>query len=322
MTNESGQLIGRIYDIQEFSVHDGPGVRTTVFLKGCPLRCPWCHSPESQLFEPQMSYTDLKCIGADLCGACLKACKAGALTVGEPEKTSDGKSEIRKIIWSRKNCLGCTACTKECFPEALSVCGKDYTVEEVTERLRKSYSYFESCEGGVTVSGGEPLSQIDFTEALLRSIKEEGIHTALDTTGFAPQSAVERVLPYVDLFLFDLKHMDSEKHNEIVKVPNERIHENARFIAAHGGKFQIRMPVIPTFNDDEENMVRTAEFCKELGDAVKTVQLLPFHHYGASKYARIQMYDPMPDDVVPPDDETMQQYLQLFLSYGLNTIIH
>jgi pyruvate formate lyase activating enzyme len=309
-------IIGKIYDIQEFSVHDGPGVRTTVFMKGCPLRCPWCHSPESQSFKTQVGYTDVKCIGTELCGACLKVCKYGAITAGE---TKDG---VTKAVWDRSKCAQCLACTRVCYPDAVTKCGIDYTVDEVIAKLSKSYEFFRNCKGGVTVSGGEPLCQADFVSELLKRIKADGIHTALDTTGYAPWEAVESVLPYVDLYLLDLKHMDSKVHNDVVKVPNELIHENALKIAAAGGKFQIRIPVIPGFNDALDNLTRTAEFCTKLGDAVETVQLLPYHHFGASKYAKMQMYDPMPADLLPPSDESMEEYRQLFQSYGLNAIIH
>jgi len=319
---EEKQIKGKLYDIQGFSVHDGPGIRTTVFLKGCPLRCPWCHSPESQSFHTQMSYSSVRCIGSGLCGECLKVCTAGALSVGEEEiSPSDGKP-IRRVRWSRAKCLQCGACAELCFPEALSLCGTDYTVEEVLERLRKDYNFFSGSAGGVTVSGGEALSQLAFTAALLKAVKEDGIHTALDTSGFAPQAAVEKVLPYADLFLFDLKHMDNDIHNEVIGVPNGIIKENARFIAANGGKLQIRIPIIPGFNDSLENLTETAEFCVELGSAVELVQLLPYHHFGASKYERMQMYDPMPADVMPPSDETMKEYLKLFKSHGLNCVIH
>lgn len=314
---------GRIYDIQEFSVHDGPGIRTTVFLKGCPLRCPWCHSPESQSFDFQMSYSDVRCIGTEKCGACLSACPVDdALAIGPQQIVTPGQPPISRIQWSHSKCLDCTACTKTCFPGALSVCGKDYTLEEVLEKLKKSYDFFRDAGGGVTVSGGEPLSQLSFTRELLKAVKSAGIHTALDTTGFAKREAVEAVLPYVDLFLFDLKHMDNGRHKSVVGVPNDIIHENARYIASAGGKFQIRIPVIPGFNNSLENMSATARFCRELGEAVELVQLLPYHHFGASKYARIQMYDPMPADLKPPTDEEMQRHFELMKSFGLNAIIH
>lgn len=312
-------LTGKIYDIQEFSVHDGPGIRTTVFLKGCPLRCPWCHSPESQEFFPQVGYTNTKCIGTELCTECIKVCPAHAI---KPAESAEGGSNLIKAVWDRSICLQCAACTKACFPQAFSLIGTDYTVDEVIARLEKSYAYFQSSGGGVTVSGGEPLCQHEFAAEVLKRVKEAGIHTALDTTGFVPWKNVEAVLPYVDLFLYDLKHMSSEKHNETVKVPNERILENAVKIAENGGRFQIRIPVIPGFNNDEQNISETADFCEKIKDAIEVVQVLPYHHYGASKYARLQKYDPMPADLLPPGDEEMQQIVAVFEDHGLNAMIH
>ena len=319
MADES--IKGKIYDIQGFSVHDGPGVRTTVFLKGCPLHCLWCHSPESQSFRVQMSYTPLRCVGTDLCGECLKVCPApGALTVSEP--VGAGKDAVRKTIWDSRRCTNCGACAEVCYPGALSLVGKDYTVDEVMAIIRKDKGYFGSTDGGVTVSGGEALSQIDFTEALLRACRAEGIHTALDTTGFSARENIDRVLPWTDLFLYDLKNMDSAAHKRGTGVPNEQILDNARYIAAQGGKLQIRIPVIPGFNDSAENLTQTAAFCSGLGGAVTLVQLLPYHNLGASKYERIQKHNPMPDTVTPPDDETMQRIRGIFEEYALPVTIH
>ena len=313
---------GKIYDIQGFSVHDGPGIRTTVFLKGCPLRCPWCHSPESQAFPSQMSYIAAKCIGTGLCGECVRVCPAGAVVPGEEEDVPGGSGKIRRAKWSRADCRGCTKCTEVCFPAALDLCGKDYTTDEVMAKLRKDFNFFQSSGGGVTISGGEPLCQPEFTIELLKKLKAEGIHTAVDTTGFVQTEIVARALPYTDLFLYDIKHMNSAEHKRIMGVPNEIIHENARYIAKNGGKLQVRIPVIPTYNDSMENLEAAAEFIAELGDAVTVVQLLPYHHFGASKYERIQMYDPMPADLKPPTDETMEVYRQMMEKHGLNAIIH
>lgn len=310
--------IGKIYDIQEFSVHDGPGIRTTVFLKGCPLRCPWCHSPESQSFSAQIGYSAAKCIGTELCGQCIAACPTGAAFASE---TSD-QSGLIKAAWDRAKCIQCARCASACYPGGFALIGKDWTTDDVVKKLRGSYDFFRNSGGGVTISGGEPLCQLEFTRELLMKIKADGVSTALDTTGYAKWPDIESVLPYVDLFLLDLKHMDNEKHLNTVKVPNELILENAKKIAQMGGKFQIRIPTIPGFNDSFENMHATAEFCLSLGSAVELVQLLPYHHYGASKYERIQAYDPMPADIQPPSDEKMQEYLAVFTSYGLNTIIH
>lgn len=314
------QLQGMIYDIQGFSVHDGPGVRTTVYLKGCPLHCPWCHSPESQSFQKQMSYASTRCIGVEACGECIRICPENAVERGNAETVSG--SVLHKIRWHRDRCVQCFACTERCFVDALSVCGKHYTVEGVLQILRKDYDFLKSTNGGITVSGGEALSQPEFATALLEAVQADGIHTALDTTGFTTPANIMSALPYTNLFLYDLKHMNSETHRQVTGVPNERILENAKLIAENGGKLQIRIPVIPGFNDSTENLVATAAFCAGLGDAVTLVQLLPFHHLGASKYERIQQPDPMPADIAPPSDEQMQTYLKLMQSYGLNSIIH
>jgi pyruvate formate lyase activating enzyme len=172
----------------------------------------------------------------------------------------------------------------------------------------------------VTISGGEPLSQIDFTEAVLKGLKENGIHTALDTTGFAPWETLERTLPYVDLYLYDLKHMDSEKHRSVVGVPNEQIKANAKLLAEAGKSLQVRIPVIPMFNDDEANIRATAEFCAALGKAVTVVQLLPYHNMGVMKYLRIS--DGKPLEATPPSDEKMEKLRAIMESYGLNVTIH
>ena len=289
----SEELVGRVYDIQGFSVQDGPGVRTTVFLKGCPLHCPWCHSPESQAFYKQLSWINLRCQGTELCQSrCLKACTTGALERGPTRKDSKTGEDLQMVHVKRDLCDNCGECAEVCYPNALYLCGEDYTVDRMMERLLRDKPFFRK-DGGVTISGGECLSQPIFTLELLKRLKAEGIHTAVDTTGFAQWKIVEQVLPYTDLFLYDLKHMDSAKHKAATGVPNEIILENARQIAAHGGKLQIRIPVIPMFNHDVENIRATAEFCKELGDAVTIVQLLPYHSMGAMKYLRISDETPV-----------------------------
>ncbi len=317
----SEALTGRIYDIQGFSVQDGPGIRTTVFLKGCPLRCPWCHSPESQLFIPQLSWISMRCVGIDACESrCLKACPKQAIELGDTRPDSLTQETIQMIHVKRDLCDNCGECAKVCHPHALYICGEDYTVDEVLKKVLADKPFFEHSGGGATVSGGEALSQPEFTRELLKRLKEEGIHTALDTTGFAKWETIESVLPYTDLFLYDLKCMDSEKHKSVVAVPNEPILENAKKIAAAGGKMQIRIPVIPRFNDDEENIRKTAEFCVELGDAVTVIQLLPYHNLGVSKYQRIS--DGKVLEAVPPSEEKMEKIRDLMASYGLNVTIH
>ena len=316
------EITGMVYDIQPFSVQDGPGIRTTVFLKGCPLRCPWCHSPESQAFYPQLSWIAMRCIGTEICEeSCIKACTKGALEKGATGVDTKTQKPIQFVHVNRKLCDNCGDCTTGCYPHALYICGTRYTVEEIMQKVRSDKSFFEFSGGGVTVSGGEALSQSEFTLALLKQLKAEGFNTALDTTGFAPWETVEATLPYTDLYLYDLKNMDSEKHRKTVGVPNERILDNARRIAAAGGKLQIRIPVIPLFNDSEENIRKTAEFCKELGtEAVTTVQLLPYHNLGVSKHLRIS--DEAVAEATPPSDEKMERFKEIFLSCGIPAMIH
>jgi len=316
------ELSGLVYDIQPFSVQDGPGIRTTVFLKGCPLRCPWCHSPESQEFFPQLSWIAMRCIGTELCEeSCLRACKKNALELGGTARDTKSGKEIRHVHVNRTLCDNCGDCTRECYPHALSLCGTRYTVEEIMAKVRPDRAFFAHSGGGVTISGGEALSQSAFTLALLRQLKAERFHTALDTTGFARWEIVEATLPYTDLYLYDLKHMDSARHEQAVRVPNALILDNARRVAAAGGRLQIRIPVIPLFNDDEENLRRTAAFCRELGsEAVTSVQLLPYHNLGVSKHLRIS--DTPVAEATPPSEEKMERIRDLFLEYGLPASIH
>lgn len=314
-------ITGRIYDIQGFSVQDGPGIRTTVFLKGCPLRCPWCHSPESQQFPSQLSWIALRCIGVDRCGKCLDACPQKAIAPGPRTQHAVTQESMQHIRIDRTRCNTCGKCAEVCYPKALTICGTDYAVEEVLARVSKDIPFYDNSGGGVTISGGEPLAQPDFVLQFLQRLKESRIHTALDTTGFVPYETMERVLPYTDLFLYDLKHMDSEQHRIVVGVRNELILENARKIAAAGGKMQIRIPVIPSFNDSEEAMRATGLFCRSLGDAVTVVQLLPYHNLGVMKYQRIDDAKPVME-AAPPTEEKIQSLKQLLESLDLRVTIH
>ena len=315
------EVSGLIYDIQAFSVQDGPGIRTTVFLKGCPLHCPWCHSPESQAFYPQLSWISMRCVGTEVCEeSCLKACTKNALEKGAMGVDTATQTPIQYVHVDRKLCDNCGDCVTGCYPKALYICGTRYTVEEVMQKVRPDKSFFDRSGGGVTVSGGEALSQSEFTLALLKQLKAEGFHTALDTTGFAAWNIVEKTLPYTDLYLYDLKHMDNEMHLKTVGVPNEPIKENAKRIAAAGGKMQIRIPTIPMFNDSIENMQQTAEFVKGLGDAVTVVQLLPYHNLGVAKHLRIS--DEVVFEATPPSDEKMQKFKDIFTNLGIPAMIH
>jgi len=314
-------MTGIIYDIQGYAVHDGPGIRTTVYTKGCPLKCLWCHSPESQQFEDELSVLPVKCLGTELCeNACVQACPKGAISVLPPEKSLRDDSVITKVKVDRALCDNCLKCAEVCLGKALKPTGRSITAEEAFKRVEKDRFFFRD-GGGATISGGEPMSQFPFTLELARRLHEAGIHVCLDTTGFAPGEHFLEILPFVDLFLYDLKHMDSIHHQKLTGVPNEQILANARLIAERGGALQIRMPVIPKLNNSEENLRATAKFCAELGDAVKTVQLLPYHNLGRSKYERIGR-EYRTKNIEPPSEEYMNGVLELFLSYGLPAKLH
>ncbi|WP_169716822.1 glycyl-radical enzyme activating protein [Sporomusa acidovorans] len=314
-------LTGKIYDIQGFSVQDGPGIRTTIFLKGCPLRCPWCHSPESQQFYNQLSWMAMRCVGVAKCGVCLGVCTRGAITPGTNTYADAKQEEIQLVKVDRSLCNNCGDCAKACSAEALYICGKDYTVDEVIERIRQDIPFYNMSGGGVTISGGEALAQPEFTLQVLKSCKFMGINTALDTTGYADFKYMEAVLPYTDLFLYDLKHMNSEMHQKVIGVPNERILDNAGKIAEYGGKMQIRIPVIPNFNDSKKNFAETGEFCKQLGEAVTVIQLLPYHNLGVVKYERLQQEGKVLE-AKPPSEEKIKNLKQLLTEMGLTVVVH
>jgi len=293
--------------IQRFSLDDGPGIRTTVFFKGCTLRCRWCHNPECISPNPELLFFRDKCIG---CGACAAACPHGAHTMEQGIHQYDPTK-----------CQQCYACVAVCPKQALLDAGRPWELDTLLQLLLRDRDFYETSGGGVTVSGGEPLCQPDFTMAVFKELKARGIHTALDTTGYVPWGRIEAVLPYTDLFLYDLKHMDSHDHNVMVKVPNERILENALKIAERGGKMQVRVPVIPSFNDSEENLRATAEFCLRLGDALTVIQLLPYHNLGVMKYQRLDE-DAVVMEAIPHTDEQVQGFRDLIASYELPVTVH
>jgi pyruvate formate lyase activating enzyme len=313
--------VGKVFDIQGFTVNDGPGVRTEIFLKGCPLRCLWCHSPESQAPYSQVAWYEVRCIGVEDCGDCLKVCPQGALKKGKVIYSKTQKAEIQIIELDREACDNCGKCTEVCQAEALAMAGKDMTVAELMARIDKDRPFFRKSGGGVTISGGEPMLQHRFTGALLKECKNQGLHTCLDTSGYAKWEHYKDILQYVDLVLYDIKHMDTEQSRVLTGVPNELILENARKMAANGTALQIRIPVIPGYNDSEENLRAASQFCVELGPAVKLVQILPYHRLGAVKYERLQKKYALAS-LEPPNNEHMENCKKLIESYGLKVQIH
>jgi pyruvate formate lyase activating enzyme len=263
----------------------------------------------------------IKCVGIEKCGKCLDVCPHGAISVGPKKQSVTGDEEITLVEVDRDKCDNCGKCAEACPAKALYMCGTDYTIEEIMQRVHRDKPFFDRSGGGVTVSGGECLYQPEFLEALLRRCKEEGVHTAVDTTGYADWSVLERILPYTDLFLYDLKHLDSEMHKRVIGVPNERILENVKKLAAAGARLQIRIPVIPLFNDSVAEFDKYGAFIRELGDAVEVVQLLPYHTLGTVKWERLNRKGPILE-ATPPSDEFMQKRKKQLEEYGLNVIIH
>ncbi len=282
LSNEIGKvhvvtLEGQIFDIQRYSVNDGPGIRTIVFLKGCPLRCLWCCNPESQKPLPQLFYFGSLCTR---CYRCVNVCPTGATS-----KAADGS-----IIIDRQLCQVCGKCVAECPSEARVITGKTMTVEEVLEVVKKDAIFYRNSDGGVTLSGGEPTSQPEFSKELLRRCQESGLDTAIETSGYVDWQKLKEILEYVDLVLFDIKHMDSSNHRQLTGVGNELILANAARIAGEGKPLIIRVPLIPGCNDSEENIEALIAFMKKL--RLSRVDLLPYHRLGVGKYERLGMeYD-------------------------------
>ena len=262
-------LRGLIFNIQRFSIHDGPGCRTLVFFKGCPLRCLWCCNPEGQRGSPEIFFHRMKCIR---CGTCLEVCPEGAIRE---------LNEVERI--DRERCTLCGECTSRCPPHALEMKGEFLSVEQVMDEVKKDWLFYRNSGGGVTLGGGEPAAQANFAQALLKECRKEDIHTAVETCGYANWSNIKKILDYTDLFLYDIKVMDPYDHKEYTGKGNELILQNARRIAEHGVPLIIRVPVIPRYNDSEENIKRIVRFAKGLKSDMD-VELLPYHRFGESKY--------------------------------------
>ncbi len=276
MTNTKALL----FEIQKMSTEDGPGIRTTVFFKQCPLRCVWCHNPESISKQPQLEWFEHKCIG---CKTCIEVCKLNALHFEE-----DG------LHIDREKCTGCGECSEECPSTALHLFGIWWELEDLYHEVQKDKVYYTQSKGGITVSGGEPTLQSDFILRFLKKCKQNDISTALDTCGYASQKIYEKLLPFVDLVLLDIKEIDSEKHKKFTGVPNELILENAKFIANYVKEYNkilwIRTPIIPNYTATENNIKGIGEFIvKSLKNIPERWDLLSFNNLCESKYQRLDM---------------------------------
>lgn len=290
-----------ISNIQKYSIHDGPGIRSTVFLKGCPLRCAWCHNPENLSFQPEILYYQDKCIG---CNSCLEACPSQALSASD-----------QGINIDKEACTQCGTCSELCPTLALEKLGQEMTVAEVLAEVSKDEIFYQQSKGGVTLSGGEPLSQLEFAVEFLKRCQERGYHTTVDTSGFVPEAAFDAVLPYVDLFLYDLKLLDDDAHQRHVQAPAAPVLSNLRHLVEKGAQVWIRVPVIPTINDAPEQIRSIGALMQEL--KLKEIYLLPYHKMAEAKYQRMHLPYTI-SHIEEPTSEQMQELMEILRNLGLN----
>jgi len=294
-----------VTNIQGYSIHDGPGIRTVVFLMGCPLRCKWCANPENLENAVQIGFFKNLCKG---CGRCAKACPHGAILPGAEQRID------------RAKCQRCESCVSACYYDALVRYGEVRSAEDVFQQVRRDKMFYESSGGGVTVSGGEPLTHADFVTELFRLCREDGINTCVETCGCVPRSAMEQALPLTDTFYFDLKIMGPALHKQYTGTENGQILENARYLAENGAAILFRQPVIPGVNATEENVRATAEFINSLGRDDLAIQLMPYHRMGTSKYEALsRTYELEALQIMPAEE--IDALAELYRTLGVSCTV-
>lgn len=296
-----------VTDIQKYSIHDGEGIRTTIFFKGCPLSCIWCHNPETQDYRKQFMWNREKCTE---CGECAGACPSGAVSM-------DGQ----KPVTDAEKCSICHTCEEYCLPNAREFAGREYTVEDLVKEAVKDQPFYEQSHGGVTLSGGEVLARdMDFVERLMGELAERGIRVNVDTCGYVPWENIQRVLPYTDTFLYDIKVMDSDLHREMTGAGNEEILDNLIKLSESGAAVWIRIPVVGGVNDTDRNMKETLEFLSAHSIMPVWIHLLPYHNTGSGKYPRLgQEYQGR--DFTTPSKERMRELADMCKKQGFQTEI-
>lgn len=294
---------GRVFDIQRFSIHDGPGIRTTVFYKGCPLCCAWCHNPEGISRGFHLSFLPDRCIG---CGYCVATCP------NEAHRLVEGVHQIERAL-----CRVCGACTVECYSGALELVGRDVTVQVVLDEVMRDEPFYETSGGGMTLSGGEPMLQFPFTVALLEAAKSEGLHCCMETCGYAPFAQYGQIAPYIDLFLYDLKETDPDLHRAYTGVDNERIIHNLRALHDTGSRISLRLPIVPGYNDRVDHFEAAADLVRSLPD-LQDVEIMPYHPLGTSKVERMGLDAGGRARSHPPDRETLARWIDEFERLGVS----